>query len=170
MADIDDIFQQAFADHENGKLQEAADGYQKVLSVEPDHPSALHLLGLIEFDRGNYETAIPLVEKSLELAPNEFQWILNYGMIMKMVGNYEISIACYQKALSMDPGCLDAQNALADVYQKSEKFTEALKIYYNLLCDNPRDREVGYKYADTMKAMGRLEEADRFLSWFEKTN
>ena len=168
MTQVDDIFQKAFSDHENRKFQEAADGYQKVLSMDPDHASTLHLLGLIEFDRKNYETAIPLIEKSLDLAPDEFQWILNYGMIMKMVGSHEISIACYQKALSKDPGCIDAQKALADVYQKSEKFTEALKIYYNLLCDNPRDREVGCKYADTMKAMGRLEEADRFLRWVEE--
>ena len=35
MTNVDAIFQQAFADHKNGKLKEAAEGYQKVLSVEP---------------------------------------------------------------------------------------------------------------------------------------
>ena len=192
---IDDIFQQAFADHNNGNLKEAADGYQKVLSVEPDHPSALHLLGLIEFDRGNYEKSMPLVEKSLDLAPNELQWLLNYGKLLSKVGKYELSISAYQKALSIDPDCLDARMALIDLYcrlgefQKAlfldpdcifakialgdhyydrGNFTEALKVYYNILCDNFNETGISDKYVNTLKAMGKLEEADRFMTRFEE--
>lgn len=192
---VDSIFQEAFADQQDGKFQEAAEGYRNVLSSEPDHPSALHLLGLIEFDWKNYEAAIPLVEKSLELAPDEFQWILNYGMIMKTVGNYETSIAYYQKALSMDPGCLDAKTALTDLYSRlgefhkalsinpecvaakialadryyeSGEFTEALKVYYGILCDNLDEPGICGKYVNTMKAMGKVEEGERFLRWVEE--
>lgn len=155
MADIDDIFQQAFADHNNGNLKEAADGYQKVLSVDPDHPSALHLLGLIEFDRGNYEKSMPLVEKSLDLAPNELQWLLNYGKLLSKVGKYELSISAYQKALSIDPDCLDARMSLGDIYYGSGTYKEALKIYYRLLCENPDDATVRTKYKSVMRAMER---------------
>lgn len=50
MKDINEIFQQGFTAHKNGSLEEAADQYQKILSIDPEHPSAMHLLDLIEFE------------------------------------------------------------------------------------------------------------------------
>jgi FkbM family methyltransferase len=150
---IDDIFQQAFADHQNGQIEKAADGYKRVLSAESDHPSALHLLGLIELDLGNHEKAILLVERSLELAPNELQWLLNYGKLLSKMGKYELSISAYQKALSIDPDCLDARISLGDIYYGSGIYKEALKIYYRLLCENPDDATVRTKYESVMRTM-----------------
>ncbi len=167
-ANTDEIFQQAFAEHNNSKLSEAAEGYRKVLSVEPENANALHLLGLIEFDWNNIEAAMPLVEKSLELVPDELRWLLNYGKILARAGRTELSVANYEKALSIDPDCLEAKMALGGLCYELGEFTDALKLYYNILCDNPHDTAVGIKYADTMKAMGEEKEADRFLSWFEE--
>ena len=194
MANTDDIFQQAFADHQNGQIEKAADGYRKVLSADSDHPSALHLLGVIEFDLGNHEKAISLVERSLELAPNELQWLLNYGKFLSKAGKYELSVSAYQKALLIDPDCLDARIALidlycslgefhkalfldpdcifakialADNYYEKGNFIEALKVYYNILCDNLNETGISDKYVNTLKAMGKLEEADRFLARFK---
>lgn len=50
MIEINEMFQQAFANYKYKNIQKAAEGYQQVLSVEPNHPSVLHLLGVIEFD------------------------------------------------------------------------------------------------------------------------
>jgi len=166
MKNIKEIFQQGFTAHKNGSLEEAADQYQKVLSIDPENPSALHLLGLIEFDRKNYESAIPLVEKSLTLSPKDLQWLLNYGKIMETMGRYELSISSYEKALLVDPNCHDAKIALADIFYKSGRFTEASKLYYKILCDNPNDRAIGIKYTNTLKAMGNPEQADQFPNRF----
>jgi len=161
---IDNIFQQAFAAHQNGKIEEAADGYIKILSSVPDHPNALHLLGLIEFDRKNYVSAIPLVKKSLELVPNALQWLLNYGKIMATVARYESAIAAYQQAISVDPCCIAAGEALGDLYYDLGEFGEAQKIYYEFLRDNPTDLVLCIKYGNNLKEMGNLEEAKVFLN------
>ena len=118
-ANTDEIFQQAYAEHNNSKLSEAAEGYRKVLSVEPENANALHLLGLIEFDWNNIDAAIPLVEKSLELAPNELQWLLNYGTILAKAGidgspdNPKLNKKRYRKLVMIwhpDRGAGNAEN------------------------------------------------------------
>ncbi len=123
---INDVFCKAFNAHRNGKLDEAIVGYQHVLSIKPDHPSALHLRGLIEFDNNNLHYAIPLIEKSLELSSNELPWILNYGTVVKKAFKstkyrakkitLEKIISIYRKALEIDPKCIDAIENLNKIY------------------------------------------------------
>ncbi len=167
MIETDKIFRQAYDDHKNGKLNDAADGYQTVLSAEPSHPSALHLLGLIEYDREDIDAALPLIKKSIELVPNDLQWQLNYGDILSQTGDYKSAITAYRKSLAIDSESRVAKAALAELYYKSEKYDDSLMLYYKLLCDTQTDPEIGIKYAETLKAMGNTSEAMRFLSWFE---
>lgn len=98
MTPIDTLFSDAFTHHQNKNLASAEEGYKNVLTAEPTHPSALHLLGLIEYKKNNYEEAIRLVGKSLELAPKELQWMKNYGKILKAAGKIEESISMYENA------------------------------------------------------------------------
>lgn len=95
---MDTLFSDAFKHHQNKNIAAAEEGYLKVLTIEPAHPSALHLLGLIEYKKNNYEDAITLVKKSLELAPKDLQWMKNYGKILKDAGRIEESISIYEKA------------------------------------------------------------------------
>jgi len=167
MTYVDAVFARAFDHHKRGNVGEAERGYRTVLSSKADHPSALHLLGLIEFDRDNYDAAIPLVEKSIKLAPNELQWLLNYGKILRKAGNTESAVAAYQGALSISPGIREARFALGDLYLEQGDFSEALKTFYGILSDFPTDPEAGKKYACTLDAMGKQEDARKFLAWFE---
>ena len=45
---IDDLFRLATQQHQAGSLAEAAAGYQQVLSQQPDHADAIHMLGVRE--------------------------------------------------------------------------------------------------------------------------
>ncbi len=167
MQNIDDVFQEAFTCHNNGNIEDAKKGYEKVLAVSPEHPSALHLLGLINFDRdNNSEEALRLIKKSIELSPNEFIWLFNYGKILSENDQFEMSISVFQKALSINPESYEVRTALADLYYKTEQFREALKLYYKILCDNPGDSEIGMKYVSTMEKKKKKREAENFLAWF----
>ena len=170
MQNIDDVFQEAFTYHNNGNIDEAIKGYKKVLAVNPDHPSALHLLGLISFDKDNSsQEALRLIKKSIELSPNEFIWLFNYGKILSKNNRFELSISVYEKALSINPDSYETQTALAGLYHKTDQFHEALKLYYRILCDNPYDSDIGMKYASTMEAVGKKNESENFLAWFHQS-
>ncbi len=165
MDDTDQIFRKSFADHKNGNIDKAAEGYQQVLSVQPYHPSALHLLGLIRYYQGKSKDAIPLIEKSLELVTDDLQWQVNYGDILAKTGNHEKAISAYQNALEIDPNSVVAQSSLGDIYFELNEFKEASKIYFQILCDCPRDYSYTMKYSDSLKAVGKVTEAENFLKW-----
>jgi tetratricopeptide (TPR) repeat protein len=54
-----------FAHHQAGRLDRAAALYRKALQREPEHAEALHLLGLIAFQRGEFDSAIELIGRAL---------------------------------------------------------------------------------------------------------
>ena len=109
------FFQQAVAEHQNGNLSAAEQGYRDVLRLDPDYPGALHQLGLIEFEHRNYNEAISLVEKSLRLDPGQLHWWMNYGNILKAINRTQEAETCYKKALQIDPHHSEANKALADL-------------------------------------------------------
>jgi tetratricopeptide (TPR) repeat protein len=115
---IDRLFKQAFHYHKNEQLEKAEEGYHEVLRLNPDHPSALHLLGLIDFKHNRYDAALCNVEKSLTLAPDDLQWILNYAKILEKSGNVEKAVWAYNQALKIDPGCQIAINRLQNASGK----------------------------------------------------
>jgi len=61
---------QALAHHQAGRLQQAETICRQILVSRPDHPDALHLLGMIALQTGNHETAVKLIERAVEVKPD----------------------------------------------------------------------------------------------------
>jgi Flp pilus assembly protein TadD len=56
----------AVAQHQSGALASAEAIYREVIAADPNHPDALHLLGLIASEAGRHETAAALIVKAIE--------------------------------------------------------------------------------------------------------
>ena len=61
------VLQAAFAAHHLGDIEQAARGYLAVLEKNPDHFDAIHLLGVIEYQRGNLTAALPLLRRAMAI-------------------------------------------------------------------------------------------------------
>ena len=59
----------AVAAHQSGRLDEAAEGYRKVLRQQPQHIDAMHFLGLVERAQGRLEAACQRLERVVTLRP-----------------------------------------------------------------------------------------------------
>ncbi len=53
-----------------GRAIDAAQRYRQVLSAEPTNFDATHMLGLVEYEVGDYDEAISLVRRAIELRPD----------------------------------------------------------------------------------------------------
>ena len=51
--------------HTAGDLSKAEDIYQQILQTDPNHPDALHLLGMIRHQAGEYDRAVDLITKAI---------------------------------------------------------------------------------------------------------
>ena len=57
--------------HQSGLLDEAAEAYRRVLATQPDHADALHLLGVIAYQRG--ENVITAVQRLLTTLKSDLE-------------------------------------------------------------------------------------------------
>ena len=69
MDDRDGLLRKATALHRRGDLSAAADCYREVLQLQPNHTGARHYLGVIAYQRGQYNQAVELIGNAITLDP-----------------------------------------------------------------------------------------------------
>jgi predicted TPR repeat methyltransferase len=125
---IADILAAAVRLHTDGDPVAAEALYRQVLVREPEHPDALHLLGLIEQAAGDlleagpqkniqYMRAAASIRRALALRPGEAVFHYNLANVLYQAGQLEAAIASYRAALALRPDdpdtLLNLGNALA---------------------------------------------------------
>ncbi|MFY7962830.1 MAG: tetratricopeptide repeat protein, partial [Elsteraceae bacterium] len=93
---------QGLAAHREGRLNEAEIHYRAVLQAEPDHPEALHYLGVIAHQTGGHDQAIALITRSLQLRPDA-NATNSLGEALRAVGRLTEALAAYEATLLRDP-------------------------------------------------------------------
>jgi len=61
---LQQVFSQAVAHHQAGRLQQAADLYHRILAEQPRHADTLHLLGLVAYKTGHWDEAAGLIAEA----------------------------------------------------------------------------------------------------------
>ena len=56
--------------HQSGEFEEAGRLYKQILEVDPDHFDALHLAGLVAYQRGRLGEAVELITRAIGVNPN----------------------------------------------------------------------------------------------------
>lgn len=108
-----ELIADALAHHEAGRLADARVIYGQILQAEPEHPDALHFLGLLACQVRQHEAGIALMRRSIGLKPNAV-YCNNFGNALKESGNLEEAIESYQVAIALDANYAQAHNNLGD--------------------------------------------------------
>ena len=98
------MLEEALSLHREGKLGEAAALYREILAQYPNNADALHLLGVIEFQRENPSAAIALIDRAIEIEPNNPLLWIEMGRLRMDQQNYPQAESMGRKALSMSVG------------------------------------------------------------------
>jgi tetratricopeptide (TPR) repeat protein len=77
--DCCDEINRALALQKSGKILQAADIYRAILEKDPRHPDALHLLGMLMAQQGNYLEAIELIRAAITNFPQSEILYNNFG-------------------------------------------------------------------------------------------
>ncbi len=98
--------------HAAGRLDEAAALYTTALQLRADDVDALHLLGVLNAQRGQHDSAVELISRAIVLRPAEAMFHNNLGNVLSECGRPEQAEAAYMRALQLDGERLDALNNL----------------------------------------------------------
>ncbi|PCE28902.1 hypothetical protein BWP39_01515 [Paraburkholderia acidicola] len=118
------LFLSAYAAHQAGRFQEAADGYLQVLAHEPQHADALHLLGLIRADEGDPAAGEALIRQALAQSEDAV-YLANLANLVAKQGRLEEAEAMCRRAVDLAPLHVPGHYNLGNVLMERQRFAEA---------------------------------------------
>ena len=149
--------------HRAGKFADAASIYQQILGIVPDHPVALHFLGLIAQQNGKLDEAELLICRSLASNPGSAGAYSDLGNILKDQGKVLQAIAAQRRAIELEPGYAIAHHNLGDILTDQGEYNEAIASYTRALELSPDQCETYNNLGNLFKKRGQLEEA---MNWY----
>jgi predicted TPR repeat methyltransferase/lipoprotein NlpI len=84
--------------HQAGRLAEARQIYEQILSGEPRNAQALHLLGLVAHQSGDAAVAETMIRNAIALQPNDPDFHSNLGEILRAMGRIDEALEILQSA------------------------------------------------------------------------
>lgn len=102
------ILDQAIAAHRSGNLSEAERAYTTILRGSKTHPIALHMLGLLHAQRGNFEDAEPLLKKAVRVDSGNPHVLFNYANALRALDKTDDALAWFAKVIALSPNFADA--------------------------------------------------------------
>lgn len=113
----EELFFQALEDEDAGRLSEAREKYEKILTSAPDHVDALVNLGTILYLLGSETTAASRYLQALAINPDHVEGNYNLANLLEGQGEMDAAVLFYKKAVQADPEFADAHFNLAMVLE-----------------------------------------------------
>lgn len=164
-AEADRLLRDALERHKRGEIEAAYHVYRQVLAQLPDHPTALHYLGLVAQQTGHTARAVELLRRSIRLDPKDARAHNHLGQIVLSQKNTREAITCFERALEVDPQHIDSINNLANVLALNGERERAIELYRRALELDPRTINSTYNLANALKDNASYDEA---LQLFER--
>ncbi|MDO9360455.1 MAG: tetratricopeptide repeat protein [Polaromonas sp.] len=95
--------QQAVAFHQKGQLGPAHALYQEILTLQPAHFDALHLLGVIAAQVGNHAEALAWIDRALAVHEASAAAHSNRGHALNDLKQHEAALRSYDRAIELQP-------------------------------------------------------------------
>lgn len=151
--------------HRAGRLSEAESLYQHILQSDPNHPVALHLLGVTAHQAGKNEVAVELISKALAIKPDYTEAHNNHGLALRDLGKREEAVASFQRALAIKPDSAETHSNLGLALHGMGQLEKAIISYHKALVINPDFSRAHYNLGQSLMTRGDREGA---ISCFEE--
>ena len=143
--------QQAFAEavqhHQSGRLAKAEPLYRQILTAQPDHAEALHMLGLLAHQGGHHEAAHSLMSQAIAFLPEDAGCFANLCDVLRVLGRFDESVAAGRRAIALRPDFANAHNNLGNVLKDMGRTAEAIAAYRATLALAPDDPEAKWNHS-----------------------
>jgi len=157
--DASDLLGQAVRLHQQGRFDAAQALYRRVLEINPRQFDALHLLGVIERQRGAPARAVELIEGALRVDPQQARAHSNLGAALQDLGRTGAALASYEAALRLDPAYALAWNNRGNTLRRLGRLADALDSYERALGIDPALADAWCHRAIALHDLGRHADA-----------
>ncbi len=145
--------------HQSGQLDRAAGLYEKVLRRQPNHPDALHLLGLIASNGEEHDRALDLISRAIETNSENAAYHNSLGTVLLALDRAGDAESSFRRALALNPAYAEAHNNLGNALQDLGRPEESLSSYNSAVQLNPQYAEAYCNCGRALQALGERKEA-----------
>jgi tetratricopeptide (TPR) repeat protein len=145
--------------HQQGRLEEAARIYERLLAGDPNHADALNLLGLVAMQQGKASRALGLLGRAVAAAPGVASYHANRAEAHRVLGQLEMAAAGFETALSLEPHFPAAVNNLGLCLLALGRGEEAVVRFRDALQIQPAFPMAHNNLAMALHAAGQTEQA-----------
>jgi tetratricopeptide (TPR) repeat protein len=152
---ISSLFLQAVQLEESGRVEEAAEGYEQVLHLDPHHaPSSINL-GTICYNRRAFRRAEELYRRATISDPAYALAFFDLGNVLDELERLPDAIEAYRTAIQLVPKYADAHYNLALAYERTGERRRALRHWTVYLKLDPVGPWATHARAQARKILSR---------------
>ncbi|MBI3128937.1 MAG: tetratricopeptide repeat protein [Candidatus Tectomicrobia bacterium] len=159
-SNIPEALKAALLHHQAGQLAHAEALLRLILRHEPQHPDALHSLGLIAYQTGHFDAAHDLMSQAIALKPASAPCYAHLGLVLHAQGKMGQAEASLLKALEINPFSGDAMNNLGNLLTAQGQLEEAERLYLRAVSVHPAFTEAHNNLGVVQAALGKGEKAE----------
>jgi len=118
---------------QDGQLHAAEELYRQILDESPDHPDALHLLGVLAYQIADYDVAEELISHAIRTDVDVADYHNNLGEVLRATGRDAEAKKQYEIALELEKDHVNAKQNLEKLQPQPviEKITEQHSMSQN---------------------------------------
>ena len=154
--------------HAKNELSLAKPLYKEILSLEPNQFDALHYLGVIYYQQGDFHEALALIERAVEIFPNHSVSQSNLGNVYQSLARLGDARQAYTHSIELNPQFSDAYFNLGVVSDSLDLPHCALDSYNRCLVLNPNFAPAYNNRALTLRQLGALGKAAIEFEWVSR--
>ena len=155
----DTTLRHAIALHQSGRFREAETLYRQVLATSPDHPDALHFLGVLAGQFNNHPAAVELIQKSLALRPDDIEARFNLATNLIPLGRLPEAIAEFERVLVAQPNDPDAHLLIADLLRQVGRRDESISHLKRTIALRENNPDAYNNLGNLLQERGQVDQA-----------
>lgn len=152
-------FGQAFALHEQGRLDQAQGAYQQILAVYPDQIDTLHMLGILLIQTGRADQGFALVDRALTIQPKFADAHFNRALALMQLGRLEEAVSGFERTIALVRDHAGAWFSRGLALGQIGRPQEALESFDRVLALQPNNADAALNRGVALNTMGRAAEA-----------
>ncbi|MEQ8786497.1 MAG: tetratricopeptide repeat protein [Pirellulaceae bacterium] len=146
-----------------GELDAAREICREVLESDPQHPDALHVLGVVAMQAKNLNEAVRCLEQAVRLNPAKAPVWNHLGAACCAIERFEEGLDAFEKAISLDSMLADSHYNLGTALRQLGRPEEAVASLRRAVALSPQFPEALFNLGNLLRDQESHEEAVTFL-------
>ena len=154
------LLEQAFAQYQRGDLAAA----EATLGPIADHPSALHLTGLVRVRQGRLPEAADILGRAVAARPQEAQAHFNHGKVLAALGRHYEAYLAFASVVTLEPQNSEALFKQAKALEAAGDIAGAIAALNGCVALDPANIQAALQLGAALVAAGQPAEAKAALT------